>query len=87
MLTSLRYNVERSLIAAPLNLLVRWLIRLSHKDTRGKLILERDVVTRDYPFHVPALVEQAGREEETMYLAALRVSIVQMELTKRAVQA
>ena len=80
-------DFERNLIAVPLYLLARRLIRLSLTDKREKQVLEWDVVTRDYPFYPPALLDGPDRGEESLHRAALRVSIVQMELTRRALRA
>ena len=80
-------DFERNLVAVPLYLLARRLIRLSLMDKLSKQGVEWDVVARDYPFYPPALLEEPDRGDESLHRAALQVSIVQMELTKRALRA
>ena len=79
--------VERAVIAAPLMLFVGLLIHTSNKDRSRKVHLERDILAGDYPYHAPALDWGAEGDSQGMYLATLRVSIIQLELAKRALEA
>ena len=86
-LTLVASALERVLIVVPLNQFVGLLIHTSNKDRRRKIKLEREVITGDYPYRAPALNYGGAGDDQGMYLAALRVSIIQLELAQRALEA